>query len=289
MNIEKCVFNGIPECLKLSDSGIELYVTTSFGPRIIGAGFAGGQNFMRVFEEQIANVSKNEWQSFGGHRFWTAPEVYPRTYFIDNFPFHWSFLDDVLVLDSPEEKENGVKKQIRISMKEGKVCLQHILTNTGRWEIEIAAWGISVMAPGGKAFIPQQKFVPAGIGEGHALLPSHPVAIWPYTDMSDDRLNWGRRFIELSESGSCPDPLKIGMFNANGYAAYELNGEYFVKHFAAFDNCSYPDFGCNCEFYTEKGMLEIESLSPLVLLAPGESINHTEEWEFFRSKPDFMQ
>lgn len=289
MNIEKCSFNGIPHCLKLSDSGIELFVTTSFGPRIIGAGFADGQNFMRVFDEQIADVEKNEWQSFGGHRFWTAPEVYPRTYFVDNFPVPWSFEDDVLVLDSPEEKENGVKKQIRISIKNGKVRIQHILTNTGRWEIEIAAWALSVMAPGGTAFIPQDEFVPAGIGEGHALLPSHPIAIWPYTDMSDARVKWGSKFVELSENGGSGKPFKIGMFNAGGYAAYELNGEYFVKRFAAYDACGYPDFGCNCEFYTEKGMLEIESLSPLVLLAPGESIDHTEEWEFFRSKPDFMQ
>ena len=38
-----------------------------------------------------------------------------------------------------------------------------------------------------------------------------------------------------------------------------------------------------------RGMLEVESLSPLVLLAPGESIAHTEEWTFFSEKPDFLK
>ena len=289
MNIEKCTYHGIPDCLKLSDGGIELFVTTGFGPRIIGAGFAGGQNFMRIFDEHIADVAQNEWKIYGGHRFWTSPEAYPRTYFIDNKPVSWSVEDGVLVLDSPEEKENSVKKQIKINIKDGKVQVQHVLTNIGRWEIEVSAWALSVVAPGGTLWVPQDKYVPAGIGEGHTLLPSRSIAMWPYTDMSDARLEWGKNFVKLSETGGSGEPLKFGVFNALGYAAYELNGEFFVKHFAAYENCDYPDFGCNCEFYTQSGMLEVESLSPLVLLTPEESIIHTEEWEFFHSMPDFMK
>lgn len=289
MNLEKCTFLGIPDCLKLSDSGIELFVTTKFGPRVLGAGFAGGQNFMRVFEEQIAAVELDEWQNFGGHRFWTSPEVFPRTYSVDNKPVSWSFEDDVLLLEAPEEKENSVKKQIKISIQNGKVQLQHILTNIGRWEIEVSAWALSVMAPGGTAWVPQDKYIPAGTGEGETLLPSRTISMWPYTDMSDARLVWGKNFIQLKEAGGSGQPLKFGVFNALGYAAYELNGEFFVKRFAAYENCDYPDLGCNCEFYTQAGMLEVESLSPLVLLAPEESIIHTEEWEFFHSMPDFMK
>jgi hypothetical protein len=36
--------------------------------------------------------------------------------------------------------------------------------------------------------------------------------------------------------------------------------------------------GCNQEFYTEAGFLEIESLSPYTELAPGESVTHIEKW-----------
>ena len=289
MKVEKCCFNGIADCLKLSDNGIELFVTTAFGPRIIGAGFAGEKNFFAVFQEDIANREAEGWKNFGGHRFWAAPEVFPRTYFEDKFPVPYEIKNDCLILDPPEEKENNVKKTLKISMENGVTSVTHVLTNTGRWEIEAAAWGISVMAPGGKVYVPQEKFIPAGREEGHTLLPGRAMAMWPYTDMSDARFNWGKEFITMSEAGGSGKPQKFGLFNSLGYASYELEGEFFVKRFAALENCTYPDFGCNCEFYTHRGMLEVESLSPLVLLAPGESIVHTETWEFFRSRPDFMK
>ena len=289
MNVEKCTFAGIPDCLKLSADGIELFVTTTFGPRIIGAGFAGGQNFMRVFPEDIANNTPDEFHLYGGHRFWTAPEEYPRTYYPDNKPVFYTAGDCCVTLDTEEEVENSVRKQLKISMQNGKIQISHILKNIGRWEIEVAAWGLSVMAPGGKVHVPQEKFVPAGREEGQTLLPGRSMAMWPYSDMSDERFCWGKKFITMSETGGSGEPLKFGVFNTPGYAAYELNGEFFVKHFPAYPDCVYPDFGCNCEFYTSRGMLEVESLSPLTLLAPGESLIHTEEWEFFHSMPDFMK
>lgn len=286
MKVEKCCFNGIADCLKLSDNGIDLWVTTAFGPRIIGAGFSGGKNFFSVFSDQIENPAKEEWNIYGGHRFWTAPEVYPRTYYPDNTPVKYTVEEDSLLLEPEEEIENSVKKQLKITMHDGEILVSHILTNISRWEIEVAAWGLSVMAPGGKLYVPQEKFVPAGKAEGHTLLPGRAMAMWPYTDMSDERFTWGKDFITMSEYGGSGKPLKFGLFNSLGYAAYELDGAFFVKHFPAYPDCVYPDFGCNCEFYTEKGMLEVESLSPLTLLAPGETIIHSEKWEFYHSAPE---
>jgi len=37
--------------------------------------------------------------------------------------------------------------------------------------------------------------------------------------------------------------------------------------------------GCNCEFYTEPGMLEIESLGSLARLEPGSTVEHKERWD----------
>ena len=288
MITEKCDFHGIPDCIKLSDGTIDIFVTTTFGPRIIGAGFSGGRNFMCEFADQLASIGKQKWQSYGGHRFWHAPEAFPRSYFVDNTPVPYDIRNDVVFLSCPEERENGVRKELEISLADGKVRVCHRLINTGRWEIRAAVWALTVMAPGGKVIVPQEKFVPQGCGEGHALLPARAMAMWPYTDMADPRFTWGTRFIEMRESGGSGSPLKFGVFNSAGYIAYELDGEYFVKRFAAKRDCEYPDFGCNCEFFTCRGMLEAESLSPLVRLVPGGSVEHLEEWTFFRSRPDFM-
>ena len=39
--------------------------------------------------------------------------------------------------------------------------------------------------------------------------------------------------------------------------------------FSGTADCRYPAFGCNCEFFTARGMLEIETLSPLPRLVSG--------------------
>ena len=288
MVIEKCTFQGIPDCVRLSDQTIEIVVSTVFGPRIIGAGFAGGQNFMKLFSGQIENYQKNEWQSYGGHRFWVAPEVYPRTYVIDNQPVACSFSEDGIILTPCNETDNGIQRQLKISLADGKVMVDHILKNTGRWTIEAAAWGITVLAAGGKAVIPQEPYAPGGTGPDGKLQPVRPVSLWSYTDMSDARLHWGSRFIEVDENGGSGKPLKIGTYTSSGLAAYQLNNEYFVKFFPALEGSRYPDFGCNCEIYTEKGMCEVESLSPLYRIEPEETVIHREEWGFYREKPDFL-
>ena len=288
MITEKCTFQGIPDCIRLSDQNIEIFATTAFGPRIIGAGFVGGQNFMKVFAGQIRDYRKDEWQSYGGHRFWVAPEVYPRTYVIDNQPVACDFLENGILLTPREDAGNGIQRQLKISLADGKVNVDHILKNTGRWSIEAAAWGITVMAPGGRTIIPQEPYAPGGTAPGCKLQPVRPVSLWSYTDMSDARLHWGRRFIEVEENGGSGKPLKIGVFTSGGAAAYQLNDEYFVKYFPAQNASCYPDFGCNCEVYTEKGMCEVESLSPLQRIEPEETVVHREEWCFYRKKPDFL-
>ena len=70
-------------CIKLENDFAELIVSTELGPRIISYRAAGGENFFAVFKDQIARPDKAAWRSFGGHRLWTAPEVYPRTYYPD--------------------------------------------------------------------------------------------------------------------------------------------------------------------------------------------------------------
>jgi hypothetical protein len=47
----------------------------------------------------------------------------------------------------------------------------------------------------------------------------------------------------------------------------------------------YPDFGCNCEVYTDKHSLELETLGPLRTLEPEMAAEHTEHWWLFKDIP----
>lgn len=56
----------------------------------------------------------------------------------------------------------------------------------------------------------------------------------------------------------------------------------FIKPFGWEPWATYPDFGSNNELYAAGDYLEIETLGPLVTLAPGERTTHIERWFLFR-------
>ncbi len=71
------------------------------------------------------------------------------------------------------------------------------------------------------------------------------------------------------------------MSNKAGWAAYQLGAQVFVKYHDYREGLRYPDGGCNAEYYTQRGFLEIESLGPLELLAPGAALCHSEQWQIW--------
>ena len=159
MNLEKVSYKGMADCLSLSNDEVELIITTGLGPRVLFYGYVGGQNFFRVFEDQVTNVKPGEWQSYGGHRLWHAPEVFPRTYYPDNDVVEYDWDGKTLTLTCVPEVANDVVKTIEITLDESGtgVSLNHTIKNTGPWSVELSAWCLSVMAPGGRAVIPQEE------------------------------------------------------------------------------------------------------------------------------------
>jgi hypothetical protein len=55
-----------------------------------------------------------------------------------------------------------------------------------------------------------------------------------------------------------------------------------VKTFKLDLTAEYPDLGCTVETFTNKDMLEIETLGPLTKLEPGQQIEHVETWHLLR-------
>jgi hypothetical protein len=280
-NLEKIPYGGWKNCLKLSDAGSELVVTLDVGPRVIRYARPGGQNLFKEFAEQMGKTSGAEWFSFGGHRLWHAPEIMPRTYAPDFDPVAHTWKAGVLTLKQRVEPSTGIEKTITIQMLKNCVRLDHELINRNVWGIEIAPWGLSVMNEGGRAILPQETFIP----HPEALYPARPLVLWHFLLMNDPRVTWGARFIQLREDAAAGVKLKFGARNAQRWAAYTLGDNLFIKTFACLPGVQYPDFGCNCEFYTQPGFLEIESLGPLTRLEPGQSVKHTEFWHLWKCAP----
>jgi hypothetical protein len=275
--MERIEYSGWPDCVRLSNPKIDLVVTTVIGPRIIRLGFVGERNEFWENPEDQGQRGGDEWRLYGGHRLWHAPEAMPRCYYPDNEPVHVDPLQGGVRLIQPTEPTTGIRKEldIRISPKEAYVQVVHRLRNDGLWPVELGAWALSVMAPGGQAVIPMPtRSHPDG------LLPNRTLTLWPYTDMTDPRVTWGSRYIILRHSENAESAFKLGASVKDGWAAYVRDDVCFLKTFEYFEDAVYPDGGCSIESYTnsDPNMLELETLSPLAMLEPGDELEHLEHW-----------
>lgn len=270
--IEKLVFGGLPNCYRIFNEQIDLVVTTDIGPRIVRFGFIGQEN------EFVALTSRG----FTGHRLWHAPEARPRSRIPDKDPILFEQHNDFIRLTQPTEMATGIQKEIDLPITPDKnhVAVVHRLYNRNLWPVELAPWAISVMASGGQAIIPLPH---RQLPNDKNLLPTSLIAIWEYSDLLDTRLKIGRENIILRQDNDSSGPLKIGVMATDGWVAYYNKGHLFVKTFAYKSRSVYPDLGCSVEVSTGKDILELETLAPLKLLQPGDSVEHIENWFLFHN------
>lgn len=280
---EIVAYGGYEHCIRLRNASAELIVTTDVGPRIVKYATIGGENHMCNFADQMGKSGGSEWRSYGGHRLWHSPEMRIRTYDPDNGPVAYDWIENGVKLTAPVNPDTQIAKIMTITLDEdtSKVRITHEIVNHGWWEIELAVWCITVMAPGGVCIVKQCQ-------TDTDLLPNRTLTLWPYSRMNDPRFTWGDRYIALNQDCTAKTPCKFGYFDEYGFAAYFNHGQLFVKRFEAEPELPYPDWNCNFEAYTNAEMLECESLSPLQVLAHEERAVYDEEWELYDNvkKPD---
>ena len=279
VTVEKIPYAGWPNCYRLSNGEVELIVTSDVGPRIIRYGFEGGQNFFVELEEDLGKTGGDNWRLYGGSRLWVGPEDPVYSYGADNDPVQVEISGNRLTARAPVE-HTGVQKAIAVELSDegSAVRVVYTLANRTIWPLRIATWVLTMMAPGGAGIT---TLPPRGT-HPEVLAPTNPLVVFAFTNMADPRWTWLEKYIVLRQDPQNADPEKIGLFNPATRGAYLLNGELFVKKFAASPEEEYPDMGASYETFTNERFLEIETLGPLRTLQPGESIDHVEEWSLHR-------
>lgn len=264
------------DCVALKNSAVELLVSVSAGPRIIRLSLPGGDNLLAelpgVTLDCPGSGAMNLW---GGHRLWHAPEVMARTYLPDNDPLAVTELANGLEVDQPTEAKTGIKKSMLITLPDNSatVVIDHTLKNEGLWPVELAPWAITQIRPGGIAILPQIS----GPADPDGVLANRQLALWPYTDINSEFIQWGNRYIFIHASME-QDALKVGFANPAGWLAYCLDDTLFVKQAEYQPGAVYPDFNSSTQCYCRKEFIELETLGPLVTLAPGAAVTHRETW-----------
>lgn len=282
VKVEKVRYFNQPNCFKLTNGNVDVIVTTDIGPRVIAYRFVGGENILgELSKDTVVKTEFGEWHPWGGHRLWHAPEVMPRTYSPDDSPVDYEIVgNDSIRLTQSVEPATHIQKEMVVKLESTgtAVTVTQRLTNKGQWPVELAPWGLTIMNGGGVTIFPNEPYIP----HSERLLPARPMVLWHYTDMSDPRWHFGKKYVRLHTDDKLTEPQKVGVANKQGWAAYLRNGVLFVTRFPYIEGATYPDHGCNFETYTAGNFMEIETLGPMVKLEPGQSTTHIETWHLFK-------
>src|SRR4051812_30713666 len=208
MAVDRVEVGGWRNNLRLQNGRAELIVTLDVGPRVISYRTAESANVFKTFDAQLGGSGESEWQSRGGHRFWLAPEDPVLSYLADNSAVEHHVVSEfsVEVANAPHP-QLPIRKVMTVSLdpQSTRVTVTHRAENHGTAPIETATWGLSVMAAGGIEIIPLPP-----LGEHpRDLLPNRPTVLWPFTDMTDPRYRWGRKFITIRQGDD--GPTKLGL------------------------------------------------------------------------------
>lgn len=283
---ELTTFKNFGNVLRLTDERSEAFITLDFGPRVIKYYLIGGENIMNdtVYENYVPVKGPQFdeyyykgafWNIYGGHRLWYSPESMPESYYPDNDKVDYTLTENGAIFTPRPQTENGVAYEIEIYFSEEKLVLKHHIKNIGSKSKRFAAWALTVAALGGVEIIPFNN-------NDTGLLHNRQISIWPYTDLRDDRIYFGHKYATLLQKNR-ENPIKLG-FNLNcGHIYYVVGGTTFKKEYTVNENGIYPDNNVSFETYTCKDFTEIESLSELCDVAPGESIIHTEKWSLYKT------
>lgn len=256
--------------------GIGVTVALDAGPRILGFSRHHGPELFAAVPDAVIESPAGRLSLLGGHRLWRAPEVPSVTYRPDDTPVTVDRFADGVRLEGSADGD-GITKTIELRQRGDFAVVDHALSNHGNHTVRAAGWAITQLTPGGTAVIPQARD-PA---DADGVLPNRTIVLWPYTDPAAPEMDIRSEEIRVQGSRS-QQRAKIGTANRRGWLAYALGNEVFVKWAPLHDDTlDYADLGASVQCYRDHRFLELETLSPLTVLGPGQSLRHRETWRLF--------
>ena len=285
-------YRGWPDTYTLSNGLVEIVVPSAIGPRILDFHVAGGENVFYLRQSELGKTGEPDFVFRGGWRLWIAPEQRVTTYEPDNQRCHVEEIGPAAIrVSGPPQLHAGIQKSIEVRLIEHQPRARIVskITNITDNPLSYAAWSLSVMRPGGRALAPMD------VGDLTAFFDTRSLILWSYTRFNDPRYHFDDRLVQVDQSkvqaaaptaaGRRADESKIGVDTAQAWAAYARDDSLYVKRFKHEPGASYADGGATVEIYSSAEFIEVENLSPLTELKPGESIVYPEEWSLFTGAP----
>jgi hypothetical protein len=282
--IEKTRFLDIDAVRITNGKKDEITLLSGLGPRIIQFKPGGGKNFFYVREEDFRGSAERSdaWRIFGGTRLWTSPETI-LSYRPDNEPCEAALTENSVTVTTPADQQSHLRKSITVEPTHRGFVVTYGLANEGPHLLQAGLWALSCLAPAHNEPSGQSErggaaiFLPWGEDSGWNVKDMRYWRSWlgVQTDVESAQWRPSNEFFTVRPTGEVG---KIGFANLNGFVLFRRGGLTFVKRSSYVDGAPYPDGGCSTEIYTSADFYEIETLSPVYLMKPGEEYFHREEW-----------
>jgi hypothetical protein len=268
------------EAIQIDAGAVRLMVTTSVGPRILGLLTEDGRNHFAELPQMTLDCPGSEPIHLrGGSRLWAAPEDPRFTYRPDDDPVGVEEIVDGICLATRPDPVSGTHREttIRVTGPE-RISIDYRVFNHSDAPKRLAAWAITMMAPGGRAWLPvlTEEFDAGGFqGQRNTVL-------WPYSRNDDPRFVVHDYALEVRASAvaelGLTYPFKVGTTLRRGWVAHWRDGVLLVKYAGHDEDLDYADMGASGQLYSHGEFTELETLGPLTDLAPGEAATHHEDW-----------
>lgn len=232
------------------------------------------------------------WRNWGGYKVWPAPQERwqgppdPPGSMLDGGRWVGRIVKprgkvaEIELVSPADETVTGLQITRRVSMEVGSthVRVEEIFKNVSGRAIEWSIWDVT-QVPGSLA--PDERFSE----DARIYFPLNPDSRFAggYRSLIDRQTSqWRTLDGNLLEVAYNHELGKIGADSTAGWIAY-VDGRHqwaFVKRFTVEPTATYPDGGCTVEVFTSDALayMEMEVLSPLRKLEPGEEMRFTEDW-----------
>jgi len=287
----------------MSNGLITLAVVPQIGGRVMQYDLAGHPSIW-VNPAEFGNTyepsASSSWHNYGGYKVWPAPQKewittgggWPPPPNLDFGTYSCRIIasspdSSTIHLESPIETLEGWKcvglgfrRRLTIYRDQTRVKVEQTIVNHGKRPVMWGVWDVTQLVvnhPGEEdwgnfwVYFPIKKnsrFGPKGyyIMGGRGNNPQWKA-----------NLTEGISAVQyLHRSG------KIGSDSDGGWIAYvdQRDGYLYAKGFPYYAEGTYPDSGATIEVFTSGGdpYLEVEVLSPLIALTPGDSFTFVENW-----------
>jgi hypothetical protein len=265
--------------IELVDQATRLVIVHDVGPRIAWFGQLGGANLL--FWDERGTHTRGAWRLYGGHRLWiTRPDAdeSEETYAPDNQPCQVRALEGGVAVTAPPDASR-IEKTMVIRSRPSGWAIEHRLHNVGDMLWSGGAWALTCTLPHDAT----RYHVPLGA----------PERAWDVFTMVIPRRWGGGHTSRIADPQFALDDLELVIrprgdeakrmvFSSRGTLVMHdpARGE-LTKRARVRVGARYP-LGTNLAIYLGSAafMVELETMSPVTQLAPGETLRHVEHWSF---------